>query len=116
MWKLIFVYLLLFCVGRDLLLRKVVVEATLSQKQIAQAVRVRRGKTETDGKPGKIGRRGRRGRRDTGPEDDGPRVLRTVEAIAMVRRTGLYLFPHFLIKVTRRFSYFGHLLSMSLYP
>lgn len=47
MWKLIFVYLLLFCVGRDLL-RKDAVEATLSQKQIAQAVRMRRGKTESD--------------------------------------------------------------------
>lgn len=91
------------CVGRDLLLRRVALEATLSQKQIAQAVRVTRGKIEIDEKAEKIGRTGRRGRRDTDHEDDDPRVLRTVEAIAMVR-TGHYLFPHFLIKVIRRIS------------
>ena len=71
---------------------------------IAQAVRVIRRKTEIVEKAEKIGRRGRRGRTDTDHEDDDPRVHRTVEPIAMVRRTDHYLFPHFLIKVIRRIS------------
>lgn len=61
-------------------------------------MRVIEGKTEIAEKAEKIGRRGRR---DTDHEDGDLRVLPTVEAIVMVRVTGLSLFPPFLTKMVK---------------